>query len=117
MVISHKDLEANAGQAVEDDQAINPEPAEGEVEYSDLEFNLIKRQAAAEEGAAKGTTETEYAEIKKEKAEEGEDGKGTEEEVMIGEDEESKHCVNIEEEDEDAALYSTVKDVMDQIWA
>lgn len=94
-------------------QVINQEPAEAEVEYSDLEFNLKRQAAAAEEGAGKETTETEYAEIKKEKAEQREDGEAIE--VLIGEDEEGEHCVPDEGEDEAAALYSTVKDVMDQI--
>ncbi|XP_035528151.1 sialic acid-binding Ig-like lectin 11, partial [Morone saxatilis] len=121
MVTSHEEPLIDAGQAVEDEQAIDQEAAEAggavaagksDVEYSNLDFSLIKRPNPAEAGTTQGTPETEYAEIKKEKAKEREDGEGREEEEMIGEDEETKYCVPDEEEGEDGALYSTVKDVM-----
>ena len=86
-----------------------------DVEYSDLDFSLSQRPSPAEAGMTQGTPETEYAEIKKEKVKERQDGQGEEEEKMIGEDEETKCCVPDEEEGEDVALYATVKDVMDEI--
>lgn len=89
--------------------------AEGksDVEYSSLDFSLIKTKSQAEAGTAQAATETEYAEIKKEKAEERQDGQGKEE--MVGEDEEAKPCLPEEKEGEDVALYSNVKDIMGQI--
>nr|XP_046255917.1 hemicentin-1-like [Scatophagus argus]XP_046255918.1 hemicentin-1-like [Scatophagus argus] len=109
MVTSHEDPMIDAGQAVEDDQAVGQEAAEAggaavvdksDVEYSSLDFFLIQRQSPAEAGSTEETTETEYSEIKKEKAQ-----------AHGGDGEETKHCVPDEEEGEDAALYSTVMDV------
>ena len=57
-----------------------------DVEYSDLDFSLSQRPSPAEAGMTQGTPETEYAEIKKEKVKERQDGQGEEEEKMIGED-------------------------------
>ncbi|XP_076593841.1 uncharacterized protein LOC143324917 [Chaetodon auriga] len=118
MVTSHKDLLIDAGQAVEDDQAFVQETPEAggdaaavgksDVEYSDLDFSLIKAPSPAEAG----TTETEYAEIKKEKAGERQDGEGSgEEEVVMGVHGETKE----NGPEEEVALYSTVEDIMDQI--
>ncbi|XP_070767894.1 hemicentin-1-like [Enoplosus armatus] len=121
MVTRHEDSLRDAGQAAEEYQAIDQEAAErgggvavgkSDVEYSNLDFSLIKRKSAAEAGTTQGTTETDYAEIKKEKAEARQDGEGKEEEEMLGEDEETKHCVPDEREGEDVALYSNVEDVM-----
>ncbi|XP_051261432.1 tyrosine-protein kinase-like otk isoform X2 [Dicentrarchus labrax] len=121
MVTSHEEPLIDAGQAVEDEQAIDQEASDAggavaagksDVEYSNLDFSLINRPNPAEAGTKQGTPETEYAEIKKDKAKEREDGEKREEEEMIGEDEETKYCVPEEEEGEDGALYSTVKDVM-----
>ncbi|XP_027142737.1 CD166 antigen-like isoform X2 [Larimichthys crocea] len=113
MVTSDGDLLIDADHVVEGNQAIDQEAAEAggavaagksDVEYSNLDFSLIKdRQDATRE--TPGTTETEYAEIKK--AMTGQDGEG------IEEDEETGHCAPVVEEEEDVALYSTVKDVMD----
>lgn len=85
------------------------------MEYSHLDFSLIKRQTPAEAGTTQGKAETEYAEIKREKVKAKQDGEDKVEEEMIGKDEEPEHGVRDEEESEDAAVYSTVKDVMDQI--
>lgn len=86
-----------------------------DVEYSNVDFSKIKRKSQAEAETTEGTTETEYAEIKKGEAGERHDGEGKEEEEMTGEDEDKKHCVADEKEGEDVALYSNVKDIMGQI--
>ncbi|XP_041797526.1 hemicentin-1-like [Chelmon rostratus] len=125
MVTSHKESLVDAGQEVEDDQAFLQEAAEAgeavsvgkpDVEYSNLDFSLIKTQSPAEAGMTQETTETEYAEIKKEKAEAEQGGEGrAEEEVMEGDEEKKQSGPDQEEGEEDVALYSTVKDIMDQI--
>lgn len=117
--------QVDAGQEVEDDQAFLQEAAEAgeavsvgkpDVEYSNLDFSLIKTQSPAEAGMTQETTETEYAEIKKEKAEAEQGGEGrAEEEVMEGDEEKKQSGPDQEEGEEDVALYSTVKDIMDQI--
>ncbi|XP_070690840.1 myelin-associated glycoprotein isoform X2 [Pempheris klunzingeri] len=122
MVTSHEDPLIDAGHA-EDDQAIDREAAEGggavaagrsDVEYSKLDFSLIKSKSQAEAGTPQETTETEYAEIKREKAEESPDGEGKEEEEeKVGEGEETTPCIAEEKEGEDVGLYSNVKEVMD----
>ncbi len=96
---------------MEDEQAVYQETAEADVEYSDLDFNHMKTQSAAEAGATKGAPETEYAEIKKGKAAKSEVGEGKDEEGMIGEEKEKTHAPD-EEEDEEVALYATVNDVV-----
>ncbi|XP_073341685.1 sialic acid-binding Ig-like lectin 5 [Pagrus major] len=121
MVTILEDQLINAGPAVEVDQAIDQETAEAgeagavgksDVEYSNLDFSLIKRQTPAEAGATQGKAETEYAEIKREKGKERKDGEDNVEEEM---DEEAKHGVQDEEESDDVAVYSTVKELMDEI--
>lgn len=94
-----------------------------EVEYSALDFSACKQKSPTED--TRETTETEYAEIKKEEAEErrddaAEDGEmlvgNREEEGMMGEDEEQKQCMSEKEEKgEDTAVYSTVDEVMANI--
>ncbi|XP_051812412.1 uncharacterized protein LOC127536379 [Acanthochromis polyacanthus] len=93
-----------------------------EVEYSNIDFSRMKTRNPTGAEETWGTAETEYAEIKKEAMEDrpdtgGEDGEvleGNEEEkvVMIGEDEEAKQGMAAEE---DVALYSNVKEVMDEV--
>lgn len=93
-----------------------------DVEYASIDFSVLKRKSPRDAGKKQETTETEYAEIKKKGrnereengGEEGEMSEGKEEEVMIGEDEETKH-VQEEEEGEDAAVYSNVKDILGEI--
>ena len=113
-----------SGPAAEVDHAIDQETAEAgqagavgksDVEYSHLDFSQIKRQTPAEAGATQGKAETEYAEIKREKVKARQDAEGKAEEEMTGNDEEVEHGVRDEEESEDVPVYSTVKDVMDQI--
>ncbi|XP_060905392.1 uncharacterized protein LOC132983177 [Labrus mixtus] len=118
MVTSQEDPLIDAGQAVENAQAIEQEAPEGgdgvaagksDVDYSNLDFSWVKRKNLAEKGMAQ-ETETEYAEIKKGETEERLDGEGKEE--MAGEDEETKEFVADGGEGED--LYSNVEDIMGQ---
>ncbi|XP_056236468.1 uncharacterized protein si:dkey-24p1.7 [Seriola aureovittata] len=126
------------GQAVEDDQTHGRKGAEDaavaaektapvldsgpkDVEYASIDFSVLKRRSLRQAAKKQETAETEYAEIKKEVKEEreddgGEEGEmleGKEERVMTEEDEETKCSVPGEEEGEDMAVYSNVKDIMD----
>uniref|UniRef100_UPI0037E99606 sialic acid-binding Ig-like lectin 11 n=1 Tax=Semicossyphus pulcher TaxID=241346 RepID=UPI0037E99606 len=140
MVTSQEDPLIDADHVVEDDQTYDQEVAEGgeavaaekaalnlnggpkDLEYASIDFSKLKRKSTG--GAAKKRdTETEYAEIKK-KVKEQREGNGEEEdevsedkeeEVMIEEDEEAKDCVPEEEEGEDMAVYSNVKEIMNEI--
>lgn len=116
---------AEGGEAVAAEKAaadLNGGPKD--VEYASIDFSALKRKNPGEAAKKHESTETEYAEIKKEVKEEREDNgeeegevsEYKEEEAMIGEDEETKHCVPEEEEGEDEAVYSNVKDVMGEIW-
>ncbi|XP_076594072.1 sialic acid-binding Ig-like lectin 10 [Chaetodon auriga] len=128
-------------QAVEDDQTYYQEAAEeGEavaaekaaldldggpkdVEYASIDFSLLKRKCPREAAKKEEATETEYAEIKREVKEAREDNgreesevlEGKEEEEMMGENEETKHYVPEEEQGGNLAMYSSEKDVMDEI--
>ncbi|XP_054869792.1 sialic acid-binding Ig-like lectin 7 [Amphiprion ocellaris] len=97
-----------------------------EVEYSNIDFSVMKRRNPAGAEETQDTTETEYAEIKKDTMKErpdngGEDGEvleGNEEEkvVMIGEDEEAKQGMPAEEDGgKDVVLYSNANEVMDEV--
>lgn len=106
----------NGGEAREDAEVEDQETTEGaeagvaeksDVEYSNINFYLMKRKSPAKAGASRGTTETEYAEIKKGEARGRAHGEGSE-------DREIKHCDAEEEEGEDAALYSSVSDILGQ---
>uniref|UniRef100_A0A8C4DEF2 Ig-like domain-containing protein n=1 Tax=Dicentrarchus labrax TaxID=13489 RepID=A0A8C4DEF2_DICLA len=125
----------DVGQAVEDDQTYYQEAAEDgegvgepkDVQYATIDFSVLKRRSPREAANAQETTETEYAEIKKavkeERKEEERGGEeeenevldGKEEDVMIGEDEETKQHAPEEDEGEDTAVYSSVKDIMGEI--
>ncbi|KAA8591823.1 hypothetical protein FQN60_017197 [Etheostoma spectabile] len=138
MVTSQEDPLIAAGQAVED-ETYYQEASEGEeeavaqeqaapdlnggpqdVEYASIDFSLLKTKNPRMAAKKQETTKTEYAEIKKDvKAEiednSGEEGdvlEGNDEEVTIG-DEETEQFVPEEEEGEDMAVYSNVKDIMD----
>ncbi|XP_042280448.1 sialic acid-binding Ig-like lectin 9 [Thunnus maccoyii] len=140
MVTTQEDPLIHAGQAVEDDQTNHQEaPKDGaeavekgapdldggpkDAEYASIDFSVLKRRSARGAAKKQETTETEYAEIKREEKVERQDSGGVpdevleckEEESVIAEDEEIKHCVPEEEEAEDAALYSNVKDIMGEI--
>nr|XP_046254498.1 uncharacterized protein LOC124064250 [Scatophagus argus] len=135
MVASQEDPLIDAGHTVEDKQTYYQEAAEEEegsvaaeeaaldlngapkdVEYASIDFSVLKRKNPRKAAKMQESTETEYAEIKKQVKEErdenwGEEGdmlEGDEEEAMRGEEEE-------EEEGEDMAVYSNVKDIMGEI--
>ncbi|XP_075962735.1 myelin-associated glycoprotein-like isoform X2 [Anarhichas minor] len=104
-------------------QSAHVEPRE--VEYSDINFSLVKRKSPTGAEDTQETADTEYAEIKNKKTEERQDDgaeasdvlEGSEqEEVMIGEDKETKECMPKEEEGgEDVAVYSNVNEIMGEI--
>ncbi|XP_068425863.1 sialic acid-binding Ig-like lectin 5 [Clinocottus analis] len=118
----------DAGQGVDDRE----ESEEGalaagqprEVEYSDINFSLVKRKSRTGAEDEQETTDTEYAEIKNKETEEGRDdgaedsgllGVREEEEGMIGEEKETKQCMQKEEEGgEDAGVYSNVNEIMSE---
>lgn len=134
----HCTQQIDAGQVAEDDQTYYQEGTEeGEavaadnaaldlnggpkdVEYASIDFSALKRKSPRKAAKTHESTETEYAEIMKKAKEEREDNGGEEGEVlegkeeaeMIQEDEETKHSVPEEEEGEDMAVYSSVKDIM-----
>ncbi|XP_068592259.1 myelin-associated glycoprotein-like isoform X2 [Cebidichthys violaceus] len=128
----------DAGQAVDDDQTFYQELAEGEegaaaaeqaapdlnggpkdVEYASIDFSVLRRKTTREAAKKQETTETEYAEIKKEVKEEVENNGEEEgyvlEGEMVTEDEETEPCVPEEDDGEDNAVYSNVKDIMSEI--
>ncbi|XP_047454147.1 sialic acid-binding Ig-like lectin 10 [Mugil cephalus] len=108
---------------------LNSEPKD--VEYANIDFSLLKSRPR-ESTRKQESTETEYAEIKKEVQEEREDDGGDESEmledkeedeemmeedveVMMVEDEEMK-LVPEEQKREEEAVYSNVNDIMREIW-
>lgn len=140
MVTTQEDPLINAGEAVENDGTHDQEADEGgavagqsapggdvepkEVEYSNIDFFVLKRNSPSDK--TQETTETEYAEIKKGDKEERQDNgreggemfEGNEEEkVIIGEEKETKQCMSADEAEgvEDVPVYSTVNEVMDEI--
>ncbi|XP_028280629.1 basement membrane-specific heparan sulfate proteoglycan core protein-like isoform X2 [Parambassis ranga] len=116
MVTSQEDSLMNAGEAREDAEVEDQDTTEGaeadvaeksDVEYSSVNFYMMKRKSPAQAGTSRGTPETEYAEIKKGEARGGAEVEGNE-------DGEIKHCDAEEEEGEDTALYSSVSDILGQ---
>lgn len=106
-----------AGQSVPD---VEPR----EAEYSDIDFSRWNRKSPTED--TQETTETEYAELQKEKTGATQDNGGEngdilegskEEAAMMGQDEETKQCTSVPEEDlEEVAVYSNVKEIITDIW-
>ncbi|KAM7383082.1 hypothetical protein PAMP_002764 [Pampus punctatissimus] len=142
MVTTEDDPLRDAGRALEDDQTptnqqeaakdgaeatVNGDPdlnsGPKDVEYASIDFSVLKRKSLRGAAKKQETTETEYAEIKREGKVERQDVdvepdemlECKEDKAMMGEDEETKHCVPEEEEAEDVALYSNVKDIMGEI--
>uniref|UniRef100_A0A3B3VCA5 Ig-like domain-containing protein n=1 Tax=Poecilia latipinna TaxID=48699 RepID=A0A3B3VCA5_9TELE len=93
-----------------------------DVQYASIDFSVMKQRRAKEAAKERASTLTEYAEIKTGPKEQSKDGntegsetlEGEEEDLMTKHDEETKHCVS-EEQTEVEAVYSTVKDVLDEI--
>ncbi|XP_008288776.1 basement membrane-specific heparan sulfate proteoglycan core protein-like, partial [Stegastes partitus] len=147
MVTSQDDPAVSDGQAEQDDQTHAPEGAENgavaaekaapehnsgpkDVEYASINFSRLRRRSPREAARRKESTETEYAEIKREvKEERGDEGDGGEGEMLAGEKEEvvmeeeeeeeeeaeAKPREAEEEKEEEEAVYSNVKDIMDEI--
>ncbi|XP_023186975.1 sialic acid-binding Ig-like lectin 5 [Xiphophorus maculatus] len=99
---------------------INKDPKD--VQYASIDFSIMKRRSAKGAAKERASTLTEYAEIKtgpkeqtKDDSKEGSETLEDEEEDLITKhDEETEHCVS-EEQIEVEAVYSTVKDVLDEI--
>ncbi|XP_077950846.1 uncharacterized protein LOC120810306 [Gasterosteus aculeatus] len=96
-----------------------------EVEYSDIDFSLVKRKRAGGAKDTRETPDTEYAEINNKGTEERQSDGAEDSEVMegrdeeeeeeeaIGEDKETEECVLKEEGGgEDVAVYSNVHKIM-----
>ncbi|KAM6936297.1 myelin-associated glycoprotein-like [Lycodopsis pacificus] len=138
MVTSQEAPLIDAGEAVDDDLTFYQELAEGEegaaaaeqaapdlnggpkdVQYASIDFSVLRRKNTRDAAKKQESTETEYAEIKKEVKEEMENNGEEEgyvlEGEMVTEDEETTPCVPEEDDGEDAAVYSNVKDIMSEI--
>lgn len=93
-----------------------------DVQYASIDFSIMKRRSAKGAAKERASTLTEYAEIKTGPKEQRKDGskegsetlEDEEEDLITKHDEETKHCVS-EEQIEVEAVYSTVKDVLDEI--
>ncbi|KAK1895317.1 Myeloid cell surface antigen CD33 [Dissostichus eleginoides] len=127
----------SAGEAVQNDWTQDEEAAEGgavappnddgvprEVEYSDINFSLLKRKCPNGPEATKETTETEYAEVKRKRERQDDGGKdgekvegNEEEEVMLVRDKEVEQCMSAEEVEggQDMALYSNLNEIMGKV--
>ncbi|KAI9524129.1 hypothetical protein NQZ68_021091 [Dissostichus eleginoides] len=126
----------SAGEAVQNDGTQDEEAAEGgavappnddgvprEVEYSDINFSLLKRKCPNGPEATKETTETEYAEVKRKRERQDDGGKdgekvegNEEEEVMLVRDKEVEQCMSAEEvegDQPDAACASELQKSQD----
>ena len=91
-----------------------------DVVYANIDFSLLKSKSPREAARERENTVTEYAEINTQVIEEREDDDGEECGMLEDkdeEDEETHHCVPEEEEEDEAeeAVYSTVKELMDEI--
>ncbi|CAI5662085.1 unnamed protein product [Oreochromis niloticus] len=94
------------GQALQNNQTLNPNSGTNEVEYATIDFSLLKTKAARR----RESTKTEYAEIKRIIKKEQVDDGGDDGKMLEGE---MKHCEPEKKEEEDDAVYSTVNDIID----
>jgi len=102
-------VEGDQEKSEEGAQAAGGDVEPREAEYSDVKFSLLKRKSPTGEEVIQETTDSEYAEIKKENRAEGR----KEEEEMIGEEKEAKRCMPKEKEGgQDVAVYSNVNEIM-----
>ncbi|XP_033968715.1 sialic acid-binding Ig-like lectin 14 [Trematomus bernacchii] len=120
-LISAQDEEAAEGGAV---APPNDDGVPREVEYSNIDFSLLKIKCPNGPEATKETTETEYAEVKKKGKRQddgGQDGEkvegNEEEEVMLVGDKEVEQCMSAEEVEggQDMALYSNLNEIMGKV--
>lgn len=90
-----------------------------DVEYASIDFSVLKRRNRREEGKKPDTRETVYAEINQKVKNNTKDNKeenGPEESEMSEDKEEAaKPSVPGEEQGEDVAMYSNVKDMLGEI--
>ncbi|XP_043972325.1 sialic acid-binding Ig-like lectin 5 [Gambusia affinis] len=137
-VISQHDPLIDDGQEVQNDQSLVQEETENvpmagekwaseisndpkDVQYASIDFSIMKRRSAKEATKEQASSLTEYAEIKtrpkeqrKDSTEEGSETLEGEEDLVTKHDEEMKYCLS-EDQSEVEAVYSTVKDVLDEI--
>ncbi|XP_029959521.1 sialic acid-binding Ig-like lectin 11 isoform X2 [Salarias fasciatus] len=106
--------EAHAGTAAAEKTAAELDSESKDVEYANIDFSLLKRKTPLDEARTDESTKTEYAEIKKEVIEEREDD-GREESEMLEREEEVEAKEGEEEAAEMEAVYSNVKEVMNEI--
>ncbi|KAM9512358.1 sialic acid-binding Ig-like lectin 5 isoform 2-T2 [Salvelinus alpinus] len=84
-----------------------------EVDYASINYSLLKKKTPEEAEKKTTTTESEYAKIKREMKNEGdEDGGEGSGMMMMGNDVEKENGKPAAETDEDTALYSNVKAIM-----
>lgn len=111
-------------QAAESDGTRGPEGdvQPREVEYSDIDFSLVKTKRAGGAEDTRETPDTEYAEINNKGTEERQSDGAEDSEVMegreeeeeeeaIGEDKETEECV-LKEEGGGEVVYSNVHEIM-----
>uniref|UniRef100_A0A3Q3BMI5 B-cell receptor CD22 n=2 Tax=Kryptolebias marmoratus TaxID=37003 RepID=A0A3Q3BMI5_KRYMA len=104
-------------------EKVFPEPNGGpnDVEYANIDFSKLKRRSARKAAKEQENTASEYAEIKirvKEETKVSEEVKtleGKEEELLMDDEEEIKDCVLEEQGGQVEAVYSTVKEALDEI--
>ncbi|KAM4736590.1 sialic acid-binding Ig-like lectin 5 [Anableps anableps] len=138
-MISQDDPLIDDGQAVQNDKTQVQEEADNgavtteksasevsndptDVQYASIDFSIMKRKSARGVVKKRDRTVTEYAEIKtglnEQRIDCSEEGnmplESKAEDLMTEHDEEIKQCVS-EEQIEVEAIYSTVKDVLDEI--
>ncbi|XP_041843762.1 hemicentin-1-like isoform X3 [Melanotaenia boesemani] len=111
------------GAVVAEKSVSEPNSGPREVVYASIDFSLLKTKNPREARKEQDNTKTEYAEIKTDRRENEEENGGKEgeiledkeEEVMMEEGEEVQHFVTEEEKEAEEAVYSNVKDLMDEI--
>lgn len=86
-----------------------------DTDYSTIDFSVLKRRNSQKVGNSQETTETEYAEIKKEETRATQDEEGEQEAAMIQEDEGAAENTAEEAEGADVVMYSEVEDVINQV--
>ncbi|RVE63058.1 hypothetical protein OJAV_G00163010 [Oryzias javanicus] len=86
-----------------------PRSGSGDVEYADIDFSRLKRKERTQELQ---TAATEYAEVKVKKEEKH---AAVEEEPMMEEDDKTLLCVSKKTDGEEEEVYSTVKDLTEEI--
>ncbi|XP_041649169.1 sialic acid-binding Ig-like lectin 10 isoform X2 [Cheilinus undulatus] len=103
------------GAVAEEEAALHLDGGPNEVEYASIDFSVLKRKAPKK----KETTTTEYAEIKRGINPQGNDNGGEEDGVLEAKEEEMVEEVEDygpeEEEGEEMAVYSNMKDLINDI--